>query len=119
MPQDDKAELITWPNYKYDWQSKEHPGSFHIARFTGPDYFASGGVIRWACGQGYPCDPTPYNVNYYPDNSCPSDLNEDGLVGFEDLLQVLSDVASFKYHPQTNNGFSAILKVLSEWGRCP
>jgi hypothetical protein len=27
-------------------------------------------------------------------------------------------VAGFKYHPQTNNGFNAILKVLSEWGPC-
>lgn len=118
-PQSDNSELITWPMYQYDWQSKTHPGSFHIARFTGPDYFASGGVIRWRCDQDYPCDPTPYSVNYYPDNSCPSDLNEDGLVGFEDLLQVLSDMASFRYNPQTNNGFKAILKVLSEWGRCP
>lgn len=118
VPQNDNAELITWPNFKFDWESKKYPGSFHVARFTGPNYFASGGVIRWACGQGYPCDPTPYSINYYPDNSCPSDLNEDGLVGFEDLLQVLSDVAGSKYHPQTNNGFQAILKVLSEWGQC-
>ena len=58
------------------------------------------------------------DVNYYADNSCPSDLNEDGTVGFEDLLQVLSDVAGFRYHPQTNNGFNALLKVLSEWGDC-
>jgi len=27
-------------------------------------------------------------------------------------------VAAFKYHPQTNNGFNAIIKVLSEWGDC-
>ena len=114
----DYGDLIRW-DADVDWESDKHPGSFHIARFTGPDYFSSGGVIRWACGNGYPCDPSPYLVNYYADNSCPSDLNEDGLVGFEDLLQVLSDVAGYRYHPQTNNGIQAILKVLSEWGECP
>jgi hypothetical protein len=40
------------------------------------------------------------------------------MVGYEDLLRVLSDVAGFKYHPQTNNGFNAIIKVLAEWGKC-
>lgn len=114
----DYGDLIRW-DADVDWESEKHPGSFHIARFTGPDYFSSGGVIRWACNNGYPCDPSFYSVNYYANNSCPSDLNEDGLVGFEDLLQVLSDVAGYRYHPQTNNGFQAILKVLSEWGECP
>ena len=115
--QNDYGDLIRW-NPDVDWMSEKHPGSFHIARFTGPDYFGSGGVVRWACGNDHPCDPNPYFVDFYADNSCPSDLNEDGIVGFEDLLQVLSDVAGFKYHPQTNNGFSALLKVLSEWGDC-
>jgi len=113
----DYGDLIRW-NADVDWESEKHPGSFHIARFTGPDYFSSGGVIRWACNNGHPCEPSIYSVNYYPDNSCPSDLNEDGMVGFQDLLQVLGDVAAFKYHPQTNNGFNAIIKVLSEWGDC-
>ncbi len=116
--QNDYGDLIMWRGTDVDWSSEKHPGSYHIARFTGPDYFGSGGVIRFACNQGYPCDRAPYFVDYYADNSCPSDLNEDGVVGFEDLLQVLSDVAGFKYHPQTNNGFSAVLKVLSEWGNC-
>jgi hypothetical protein len=115
--QNDYGDLIKW-NADVDWESEKHPGSFHIARFTGPDYFSSGGVVRFACGNDHPCDPAPYSVNYYPDNSCPSDLNEDGIVGFQDLLQVLADVAAYKYHPQTNNGFNAILKVLSEWGDC-
>ena len=114
----DYGDLIRW-DPDVDWMSEKHPGSFHIARFTGPDYFSSGGVVRFACNNGHPCDPAPYSVNYYPDNSCPSDLNEDGMVGFQDLLQVLGDVAAFKYHPQTNNGFNAIIKVLSEWGQCP
>ena len=52
------------------------------------------------------------------DNSCPADLDQDGSVGFQDLLQVLGDVAASKYNPQTNNAFSAIIKVLSEWGDC-
>ena len=117
--QNDYGDLIKW-DADVDWSSEKWPGSFHIARFTGPDYFSSGGVIRWSCAyeEYFPCDPSPYSINYYPDNSCPSDLNEDGIVGFEDILQVLSDVAGFKYHPQTNNGFNAIIKVLSEWGEC-
>ena len=115
--QNDYGDLIRW-NADVDWESEKWPGSFHIARFTGPDYFASGGVVRFACGNDHPCEPSPYNVGYYPDNSCPSDLNEDGIVGFQDLLQVLGDVAAYKYHPQTNNGFNAILKVLSEYGPC-
>ena len=115
--QNDYGDLIRW-NADVDWESEKHPGSFHIARFTGPDYFSSGGVVRFACGNGHPCDPSYYSVNYYPDNSCPSDLNEDGIVGFQDLLQVLGDVAGYRYHYQTSNGFNAILKVLSEWGDC-
>ena len=116
--QNDYADLIMWRGYNVDWESEDYPGSFHIARFTGPDYFGSGGVIKFACNQGYNCDPAPYFVDYYPDNSCPSDLNQDGVVGFADLLKVLGDVAAYRYHPQTNNGFNALLKVLSEWGDC-
>jgi hypothetical protein len=116
--QNDYGDLIRW-NADVDWESEKWPGSFHIARFTGPDYFASGGVVRFACGNGHPCEPSHYSIGYYPDNSCPSDLNEDGTVGFQDLLQVLGDVAAYKYHPQTNNAFNAIVKVLSEWGSCP
>ena len=115
--QNDYGDLIKW-NADVDWMSEKHPGSFHIARFTGPDHFSSSGVVRFACGNDHPCDPSPYQVIYEADNSCPSDLNEDGMVGFQDLLQVLGDVAAYKYHPQTNNGFNAIVKVLSEWGAC-
>jgi len=42
-------------------------------------------------------------------------LNEDGTVGFNDLLQVLSDYGNGRYRV---DGFNAILKVLSEWGDC-
>ena len=115
--QNDYGDLIRW-DADVDWGSADHPGSFHIARFTGPDHFSSSGVVRFACGNDHPCGPSPYQVSYQADNSCPSDLNEDGAVGFQDLLQVLSDVAGYRYHPQTNNGFNAILKVLSEWGTC-
>ena len=115
--QNDYGDLIRW-SADVDWMSEKHPGSFHIARFTGPDSFASSGVVRFACGNDHPCEPSPYQVIYEADNSCPSDLNEDGIVGFQDLLQVLGDVAAYKYHPQTNNGFNAIVKVLSEWGDC-
>jgi hypothetical protein len=115
--QNDYGDLIRW-NADVDWMSEKHPGSFHIARFTGPSHFSSSGVVRFACGNNHPCEPSLYQVTYTPDNSCPSDLNEDGHVGFEDLLRVLSDVAGYKYHYQTNNGFEAIVKVLSEWGSC-
>jgi len=115
--QNDYGDLIRW-NADVDWMSEKWPGSFHIARFTGPDRFVSSGVVRFACGNDHPCEPSPYQVEYDADNSCPSDLNEDGIVGFEDLLQVLGDVASYRYHYQTNNGFNAILKVISNWGAC-
>lgn len=115
--QNDYGDLIKW-DADADWESEKHPGSFHIARFTGATFFASSGVVRWACGNPFPCDPSPYQVSFTPDNSCPSDLNEDGTVGFQDLLQVLGDVAGYKYNPQTNHGFNAILKVLGEWGDC-
>ena len=116
--QNDYGDLIMWRGYDVDWESEKHPGSFHVARLTGPDYFGSEGVIRWPCGKGYPCEPNPYFLCFLPDNSCPSDLNEDGVVSFPDLLQVLADVAGSRYHPQTNNGFTAIVKVLAEWGSC-
>ena len=115
--QNDYGDLIRW-DADVDWMSEKWPGSFHIARFTGPDYFASSGVVRFACGNDHPCEPSPYQVIYNADNSCPSDLNEDGVVGFEDIVQVLSDVAGYRYHYQTSNGFDAIIKVLSEWGEC-
>ena len=104
--------------YDVAWMSDTFENSFRIARITGADRFKSEGVVQFACGQSYSCDPEPYSVEFIADNSCPSDLNEDGIVGFADLLKVLGDVASFKYHPQTNHGFNAILKVLAEWGEC-
>ena len=116
--QNDYADLIIWRGYLQDWSSSKFPGSFHIARFTGPDLFASSGVVRFACGNSYPCDPSPYQVSYELDNSCPADMDENGRVGFEDLLKVLGDYAGFQYHPQTNNGLEAVLVVLSSWGAC-
>lgn len=104
--------------YDVAWESETFENSFRIARITGADRFKSEGVVQFACGQSYSCDPEPYSVEFIADNSCPSDLNEDGIVGFADLLKVLGDVAAYKYHPQTNHGFNAILKVLAEWGEC-
>ena len=115
--QNDYGDLIRW-DADVDWMSEKWPGSFHIARLTGPDSFISSGVVRFACGNDHPCEPSPYQVCYYADNSCPSDLNEDGVVGFQDLLKVLGDVSGYRYHYQTSNGFNAIVKVLSEWGEC-
>ena len=51
---------------------------------------------------------------FYADNSCPSDLNEDGTVGFNDLLQVLSDYAGGRYRV---DGFNAISQSSLRMGR--
>lgn len=100
------------------WESEEFPNHFRIARITGPDYFGFGGDIGYIDNDGESFAEQALAGQMIFDNSCPSDLNEDGIVGFQDLLQVLGDVAASKYHPDTNNGFDAILRVLSGWGPC-
>ncbi len=49
-------------------------------------------------------------------DTCPTDLDEDGRTGFNDLLIVLNDISENKYYG--NNGFLALTTVLSQWGDC-
>ena len=112
------GELIRFKMFGDDrsWESTEFDNHWRIARITGPDYIGIGGRVTY----NPPGGVGAYYENagagqFYADNSCPSDLNEDGTVGFNDLLQVLSDYAGGRYRV---DGFNAILKVLSEWGDC-
>ena len=55
---------------------------------------------------------------------CISDLDEDGITGFNDLLDVLSNWGPCVGCPQDLDGddvvgFSDLLIVLSNWGPCP
>ena len=96
------------------WESEEYPNHFRIARITGPDYFGFGAQIGYRIPlEGTFDEKAPAGQMIF-DNSCPSDLDEDGQVGFSDLLQVLGDAAAGKYA----RPFEPILKVLSEYGPC-
>ncbi len=112
------GELMRFKMFGDDrsWESTEFDNHWRIARITGPDYIGIGGTVTYNPPDGVGA----YYENtgaeqFYADNSCPSDLNEDGIVGFNDLLQVLSDYSNGRYRV---DGFNAILKVLSEWGDC-
>ena len=118
------GQLMRFKNYGDDdnnpWESTEFDNHWRIARITGPDYIGIGGVVLYNADLDDDGDIDSYTEatgagQIFPDNSCPSDLNEDGVVGFNDLLQVLSDYANGRYRV---DGFNAILKVLSEWGNC-
>ena len=112
------GELIRFKMFgdNRSWESTEFDNHWRIARITGPDYIGIGGRVTYNPPDGVGA----YYENagagqFFADNSCPSDLNEDGIVGFNDLLQVLSDYSNGRYRV---DGFNAILKVLSEWGNC-
>ena len=112
------GELMRFKMFGDDrsWESTEFDNHWRIARITGPDYIGIGGSVAYnpPDGVGAYYEKTDAG-QFYADNSCPSDLDEDGIVGFNDLLQVLSDYAGGRYRV---DGFNAILKVLSEWGDC-
>ena len=112
------GELMRFKMFGDDrsWESTEFDNHWRIARITGPDYIGIGGRVSY----NPPGGVGAYYENagggqFYADNSCPSDLDEDGIVGFTDLIQVLSDVSNGRYRV---DGFNALLKVLSEWGNC-
>ena len=112
------GELMRFKMYGDDrsWESTEFINHWRIARITGPDYIGIGGRVTYNPPDGVGAYYEDAGAGqFYADNSCPSDLNEDGTVGFNDLLQVLSDYAGGRYRV---DGFNAILKVLSEWGDC-
>lgn len=96
------------------WESKDYPNHFRIARITGPDYFGFGATIGYYTSFAGAFEEEAPAGQMIFDNSCPSDLDEDGQVGFSDLLQVLGDAAAGKYA----RPFEPILKVLSEYGPC-
>lgn len=96
------------------WESEEYPNHFRIARITGPDYFGFGAEIGYRIPLEGVFSEKAETGQFYADNSCPSDLDEDGQVGFSDLLIVLGDAAAGKYA----RPFDPILKVLSEYGPC-
>jgi hypothetical protein len=118
------GQLMRFKNYGPDdenpWESTEFDNHWRIARITGPDYIGIGGHVLYNVDLDGDGDIDSYTQKaetgqIYPDNSCPSDLNEDGIVGFSDLLQVLSDVSEGRYRV---DGFNALLKILSEYGPC-
>jgi hypothetical protein len=113
------GQLMRFKNYGPDdvnpWESTEFDNHWRIARITGPDYIGIGGVVLYNPENEEAYTEATGAGQIFPDNSCPSDLNEDGIVGFSDLIQVLSDVSARRYRV---DGFEAIVKVLSEWGSC-
>jgi len=66
------------------------------------------GIIKMVDRQDF-----AYNTFVFPEDLNPTDLNEDGATDFADLMIVLSDVAAGKYK---NDGYNALLAVLSGWG---
>jgi hypothetical protein len=58
--------------------------------------------------------------------ACPWDFNGDGMIGFADLLEVLSnwgpctvDPCKWDFNGDGVVGFADLLKILSNWGPCP
>ena len=94
------------------WESTEMPGHYRIARITGAESFELGGEISFDDNSFEYADVSWIN----PNASCPADLNEDGTVGFDDFITVVSDVSAGKY---SVDGFNALVTVLSGWGDCP
>lgn len=94
------------------WESTEMPGHYRIARITGAEAFEIGGQITFEQREAEYAEVTWINPNVV----CPADLNEDGTVGFDDFIVVVSDVSAGRY---TVDGFAALVAVLSGWGDCP
>ena len=64
---------------------------------------------------------------YDPGSACPYDLDDDGQVGFNDLLQVLASWGScpgggapcpYDFDESGDVGFTDVLEILSNWGSC-
>ena len=100
-----------------DWEDAEMDNHDRLARLTGMDRLAlSGGIIYSAVDCQDLNFAEPVFFEYEPDNSCPADLDEDGRVGFSDLLTVLSDNI---YAPGARKTqFDALVEVISQWGDC-
>jgi hypothetical protein len=126
--QTDSAVLIDFQSANVDWSSDEFPGQFRIMRLTGDidrismrfyiTYEDLGGALpgQTTCDEGVNRqDYTLATFNQLTD-TCPTDLNEDGSTGFNDLLIVLNDLSENKYYG--SSGFLALTTVLSNWGDC-
>jgi hypothetical protein len=101
---------------------------------VGPDVtFVPGHVYRcvpddtWLVGTFDTADPneadTPGTANEGC-AACPWDLSGDSMIGFSDLLAILSAWGPCPGCPEDLSGdgvvgFADLLKVLSEWGPCP
>ena len=105
------------------WESTEFPGQFRIMRVTGPIerarfnfYITYEDLGNPAPGQTT-CDVNrqdyAYSTFVFGEDKNPTDLNEDGTTDFGDLLIVISDISAGRYK---DDGFDALLKVLSGWG---
>ena len=107
------------------WESSEFPGQFRIMRVTGPieraqfrfyiTYEDMGGAQpgQISCDEGVNRQDYAFKTFVFPEDLNPTDLNEDGVTDFNDLLIVIADVSAGKYK---NDGFDAILEVLGGWG---
>jgi hypothetical protein len=100
-----------------DWEDDEMENHYRFARMTGIDRIAISGVIIYSAVDCQDLNfAEPVFFEYEPDNSCPADLDEDGRVGFSDLLTVLSDNI---YAPGARKTqFDALVEVISQWGDC-
>jgi len=100
-----------------DWEDDEMENHYRFARMTGIDRIAISGVIIYSAVDCQDLNfAEPVFFEYEPDNSCPADLDEDGRVGFSDLLTVLSNNI---YAPGARKTqFDALIEVISQWGDC-
>ena len=122
----DSAVLIDFNNDGTDWESDEFPGQFRIMRVTGNidrismrfyiTYEDLGNPLpgQTTCSEGV--NRQDYALSTFVlEDDCPTDLNEDGVTDFNDLMIVISDVSAGRY---ANDGFEAVLEVLGGWGPC-
>ena len=127
--QTDSAVLIDFQDSgTTDWSSDEFPGQFRIMRLTGDidrismrfyiTYEDLGGALpgQTTCDEGVNRQDYALATFNQISDTCPTDLDEDGRTGFNDLVIVLNDISQNKYYG--NNGFLALTTVLSNWGDC-
>ena len=111
--QTDSAVLIDFQSSgTTDWSSDEFPGQFRIMRLTGDiDRISMRFYITYEdLGNPLPgqttCDVNRQDYTLATFNqlndTCPTDLDEDGMTGFNDLLIVLNDLSEKCLQYRTN-----------------